>query len=64
MILVAPLLPEYKEAFHLFDRDDNGFITTKELGAIMRALGFNPTDQEIQDMVNEVDYDGKPENRN
>ena len=25
----------------------------------MRSLGFNPTEEELQTMINEVDYDGK-----
>lgn len=52
---------EYRDAFKFFDKDGNGFITTRELGAIMRSLGQNPTEIELQDMVNEVDYDGKNE---
>ena len=52
---------EYRDAFKFFDKDGNGFITTRELGAIMRSLGQNPTENELQDMVNEVDYDGKIE---
>lgn len=51
--------PEYRDAFKFFDKDGNGYITTRELGAIMRSLGQNPTETELQDMVNEVDYDGK-----
>jgi len=50
---------EYKDAFCLFDRDSNGIITTRELGSVMRSLGFNPTDHELQVMINSVDYDGK-----
>ena len=50
---------EYRDAFKFFDKDGNGYITTRELGAIMRSLGQNPTETELQDMVNEVDYDGK-----
>ena len=50
---------EYKDAFSLFDRDENGIITTRELGSIMRSLGFNPTEEELQTMINEVDYDGE-----
>uniref|UniRef100_A0A4W5MVN7 EF-hand domain-containing protein n=1 Tax=Hucho hucho TaxID=62062 RepID=A0A4W5MVN7_9TELE len=46
---------EFKEAFSLFDKDGDGTITTKELGTVMRSLGQNPTEAELQDMINEVD---------
>ena len=49
---------EFKEAFQLFDKDGDGTISTKELGTVMRSLGQNPTEKELQDMVNEVDVDG------
>lgn len=42
----------------MFDKDGDGTITTKELGTVMRSLGQNPTESELQDMVNEVDIDG------
>ena len=51
-------LVEFKEAFSLFDKDGDGTITTKELGTVMRSLGQNPTEAELQDMINEVDADG------
>lgn len=57
-----PTLPpptEFKEAFSLFDKDGDGTITTKELGTVMRSLGQNPTEAELQDMINEVDADGQ-----
>ena len=64
--ITSPIYPnaafiflEYKDAFSLFDRDKNGIITTRELCAIMRALGFNPTEEELQTMINNVDYDGE-----
>lgn len=39
---------EFKEAFSLFDKDGDGTITTKELGTVMRSLGQNPTEAELQ----------------
>ena len=53
------IIAEFKEAFQLFDKDGDGTITTKELGTVMRSLGQNPTEAELQDMINEVDADGK-----
>lgn len=51
-------ISEFKEAFSLFDKDGDGTITTRELGTVMRSLGQNPTEAELQDMINEVDQDG------
>ncbi|KAG3271868.1 CALM2-like [Ictidomys tridecemlineatus] len=54
--LTEEQIAEFKEAFPLFDIDRDGTITTKELGTIMRSLGQNPTEAELQDMINEVDH--------
>ena len=55
--LTEEQIAEFKEAFSLFDKDGDSTITTKELGTVMR-LGQNPTEAELQDMINEVDADG------
>lgn len=49
---------EFKEAFSLFDKNGDGFISSNELGIVMRSLGRNPTEAELQDMIDEVDNDG------
>lgn len=49
---------EFREAFGLFDKNGDGTISSSELGTIMRSLGQNPTENELQDMINEVDVDG------
>ncbi|KAJ3933048.1 MAG: hypothetical protein NXY57DRAFT_1037902 [Lentinula lateritia] len=55
---ISEQISEFKEAFSLFDKDGDGTITTKELGTVMRSLGQNPTEAELQEMVNEVDVNG------
>lgn len=37
--------------------DFSGYITSIELGYVMRSLGLTPTESELQDMVAEVDAD-------
>ena len=51
---------EFKAAFDIFVQDaEDGCISTKELGKVMRMLGQNPTPEELQEMIDEVDEDGK-----
>jgi len=56
--LTPEQISEFREAFNIFDKDGDGRITAKELGTVMRSLGQNPSEAELQDMVNEVDLDG------
>lgn len=56
--LTEEQIAEFKEAFALFDADGDGTVTTKQLGTVIRSLGQNPTEAELQDMINEIDCDG------
>ena len=40
------------------DQDGSGAISSKELLGVMRAMGQNPTEDELNNMVMEVDLDG------
>lgn len=50
---------EFKAAFDMFDTDGGGDISTKELGTVMRMLGQNPTKEELEEIIEEVDEDGE-----
>ena len=41
----------------MFDKNMDGTISTKELHAAMRRGGQNPTESEVQDMINTVNID-------
>ncbi|PSR92769.1 Calmodulin-like protein [Actinidia chinensis var. chinensis] len=49
---------EFQEVFSLFDKDGDGCITVEELATVIRSLDQNPTEEELQDMINEIDADG------
>ncbi|KAF3456922.1 hypothetical protein FNV43_RR01576 [Rhamnella rubrinervis] len=57
-LLSEEQIVEFKEAFCLFDKDGDGCITIEELATVIRSLDQNPTEEELQDMINEVDADG------
>ena len=54
--LTQEQIAEMNEALSLFGSD--GTITTNQLGTLMRTLGQNPSEAELQYMVHEVDPDG------
>ena len=51
--------PVLEEAFNLCDHDKNGTICSSEIGLVLRALGFNPTEREVKDIVDEIDKNSK-----
>ena len=53
--LTEEQISEFKDVFSLFDKNGDNTIQAKQLGTVMRALGHNPTDAEIQDMIQQDD---------
>lgn len=50
---------DIKEAFDLFDIAGTGTIEGKELRVALRALGFNPTREEIENLVGSTSQSGR-----
>ena len=49
---------EILEAFKVFDKDGNGFISAAELRHVMTNLGEKLTDEEVDEEIREADIDG------
>jgi len=59
MSFSAQMVENFKEAFALFDQAGHGVVTTADLGRVMRALGLEPSNDELENMITEVDGSGK-----
>ena len=55
--LSAQQKQEIKDAFDLFDTSGSGTIEAKELKVALRALGFEPTKEDIFNLINQTDKD-------
>jgi calmodulin len=49
---------EILEAFKVFDKDGNGFISAAELRHVMTNLGEVISDEEVHELIREADIDG------
>merc|ERR1711971_267382 len=56
--LTEEQISDFKEVFSLIDKNADGAITIKELGSAMRSMGQSPTEEELQEMIEEVDLNG------
>ncbi|XP_077987791.1 uncharacterized protein LOC144442349 [Glandiceps talaboti] len=55
--LTEEQVAEYRECFSLFDKNKDYKIDASEMGFVMRALGQNPTEAELEVMIAENDLD-------
>merc|ERR1711994_199248 len=52
------LKKELKEAFRIYDKEGNGFISTNTLKEILKELDNKLTDDDLENIIEEVDEDG------
>ena len=52
---------EIYQAFQVFDKNGDGLISKKELNHIMKSLGDNLSEDEIEEMIQQADIDGDGE---
>merc|ERR1711936_543782 len=52
---------DFQAAFNIFDSDGGGEISTRELLKVFKMLGFTPTKDELDEIVEVVDQDGSGE---
>ena len=50
---------DIKQAFDLFDQGGTGTIESKELKVALRALGFDPSKEDIEDLINNQNKEGE-----
>src|SRR3989338_3689092 len=56
--LTEEQIEEHRQAFNMFDKDGDGTITAEELGLVLRELGQNPSQAQLNEMIKGVDKDG------
>merc|ERR1712170_10675 len=49
---------ELKEAFRIYDKDGQGFITNEVLKGILREIDSSLTEDDLDNIIEEVDEDG------
>lgn len=57
----APHSSEFKDAFALFDKKGDGKIELNQTGDVMRALGLNPSEDDVKKIVDGIDPSGTQE---
>jgi len=52
---VPEIVTTFQDAFQSFDKDSLGYLSTRVLSKLLKQVGENPSDAEVQDLMIEVD---------
>jgi len=52
-------LEDWRDIFNNFDKTGRGNVDSADIGEIMRALGQNPTQEEVKKILKEIDPNGE-----
>ena len=50
----ADQIAEFREVFNWFDKDKDGYLNGEQVGDAMRALGENPTNAELAEIIDSI----------
>uniref|UniRef100_A0A0E0KIA5 EF-hand domain-containing protein n=1 Tax=Oryza punctata TaxID=4537 RepID=A0A0E0KIA5_ORYPU len=56
--LTEEQIEQLKEVFAFFDKNNDGVITSEELGEVLSSLGQNHSEAELKRIIKEADADG------
>lgn len=59
--LTEEQISEFRKAFALFDRDGDGTVSAKELGEVMKVLGYTLTEPELLELMRKETENDKSE---
>lgn len=54
---------ELRDAFNEFDKDKDGLISCKDLGNLMRTMGYMPTEMELIELSQNINMNREPLNK-
>ena len=55
-------MKDIRESFRIMDRDGNGLLSRKDLEALIYKIDPEMTEEEMSDLLDTADLDGKPIN--
>ena len=55
--LSPTLMEEFKGIFDIFDMENNGTIQNDEITKVLNGLGENPTKEQVDELIVQIDYD-------